>query len=68
MPQTSQTSTKAQHSSENRSTDGSSSIQYTGVAVKLWRPAIPEDVGYIQQLICPTALELFGDLEIYELM
>lgn len=67
MPQTSQLSYKAQNSSETQS-NGSSSIQYTGVAVKLWRPAVPEDVAYIQQLICPTTIELFGEFEIYELM
>lgn len=58
---------KALNSAETNSS-GSSTIQYTSTAVKLWRPALLEDVASIQQLICTTTKELFGEFNLYELM
>lgn len=58
---------KAQNSAETNSS-GSSVIQYTSTAVKLWRPALLEDVTSIQQLICPTTKELFGKFDLSQLM
>lgn len=58
---------KAQNSTETNSS-GSSILQYTSTAVKLWRPALLEDVAYIEQLICSTTKELFGEFDLSELM
>lgn len=56
-----------QNSTETHSS-GSSIIQYTNTSVKLWRPALLEDVYSIQQLISPTTKDLFGELDLPQLM